>query len=126
MTPKLTDEQIIKALECCSKPTTASDRCSICPKRDEPFGCSIRLSNEALDLINRLQAENEQLNAKLEKWLDKYNDKNIEIVKLKHDIQTAKTEAYKELGKILIDKSENGVISASDIVDIVVEIVGEG
>ena len=121
----MTDNDILQALEYCNSP--ASGKClNKCPYYDYSANCTKRMISDAINLINRLQAENEQLNAKLEKWLDKYNDKNIEIVKLKHDIQTAKTEAYKELGKILIDKSENGVISVSDILDIVVEIVGEG
>ena len=57
---KLTDEEVVKALKCCSK----SWDCNNC-KRDKEnnnrFICSENLLKDCLDLIHRLQAENEQL-----------------------------------------------------------------
>ena len=54
----MTDKEIIKALECCIKPT--SD-CENCPyyKKEECFDMAKR---DALNLINRQQAEIENLN----------------------------------------------------------------
>ncbi len=51
----MTDNEIIKALECCKK-----DDCDNCPN---DFGnCYANLSGYSLDLINRQQAEIERLN----------------------------------------------------------------
>lgn len=57
---KLTDEEVIEALECCSK----SWDCNNCKRNKENnnrFICSENLLKDCLDLIHRLQAENEQL-----------------------------------------------------------------
>ena len=57
---KLTDEDVVKALECCSK----SWDCNNCKRNKENnnrFICSENLLKDCLDLIHRLQAENEQL-----------------------------------------------------------------
>ena len=50
--PKMTDEEIIKALECCSK-----KECNKCPNYSEDIECGEALLILALDLINRLKAE---------------------------------------------------------------------
>lgn len=58
----MTDNEIIKALECCR-----STSCYDCPYNDENL-CIDALLQYALDLINRQKAENERLkdkNAKL-------------------------------------------------------------
>lgn len=60
MPDKLTDLEIIKALECC----TLSKQ--ICPKNcplANDRGCMVKVKENALDLINRLQAESETLRA---------------------------------------------------------------
>lgn len=74
MSNKLTDSEIVKALECISGKAKDWD-CDKCP-----FDCAICTSfvaEKSLDLINRLQAENKDLFYKLEgvmhsvdKWLD--------------------------------------------------------
>ena len=56
---KLTDEEIVKALECCS-----CDVCSNCclygkGGMDE---CTSKLAKNAFELVNRLRSENEELN----------------------------------------------------------------
>lgn len=60
----MTDEQIIKALECCA--TDDGDDCFQCPYGNIVYkpgngGCVNRCRKEALDLINRQKAENEEL-----------------------------------------------------------------
>ena len=60
MNKKLTDNEIIKALECCNG---SFDRCGECPLDNvsqEKLRCW-ELEKSALNLINRLQAENERL-----------------------------------------------------------------
>lgn len=55
---KLTDSEIVKALECCVE----SNSCSKCPFVDiaDIRVCTTELSKNALDLINRLQEEKEE------------------------------------------------------------------
>nr|DAY12600.1 MAG TPA: hypothetical protein [Caudoviricetes sp.] len=60
----MTDEQIIKALECCV--TDDGDDCFQCPYGDIVYkpgngGCVNRCHKDALDLINRQKAEIERL-----------------------------------------------------------------
>lgn len=61
----MTDNEIIKALECCS---TDGRTCEECPYNeqttDENF-CDEKLQADALDLINRQKAEIERLNEKI-------------------------------------------------------------
>lgn len=56
---KLTDKEIVKALECCSE----EDKCKECPYYNKGnFKClNYKFFKDLLDLINRLQAENERL-----------------------------------------------------------------
>lgn len=58
---KLTDREIIKALECC-KPKQ-NRNCSICPVYELGNFCAAELRGAALDLINRQKAEIERLKA---------------------------------------------------------------
>ena len=57
----MTDNEIIKALECCAK----GGHCSgCCPYDDDDVdcnNCTSRLTSDALDLINRQKAEIERL-----------------------------------------------------------------
>jgi hypothetical protein len=53
---KLTDSEIVKALECCLK-NIICGQCPLCGKRD----CMNKLYVNALDLINRLQARVDDL-----------------------------------------------------------------
>ena len=57
MSDKLTDNEIIKALECCSVDSPLSRKCSKCPNFQQKIGCSFRLMAMSLDLINRQQKE---------------------------------------------------------------------
>lgn len=60
---KMTDEQIIKALECCIKPTSDCDNCPLYIRGDGD--CIDKAKQGALDIINRQQAKNEKLNVEL-------------------------------------------------------------
>lgn len=53
----MTDNDVIKALDCCCNHTD----CRACPKLKEKSGCVQRAIREGLKLINRLKAENESL-----------------------------------------------------------------
>ena len=68
---KLTDEEIVKALECCVKGET----CTTCPYFIKGIDCVYhrRAEGNALDLIHRLQAENEELKSpKFASWKLKF------------------------------------------------------
>lgn len=122
--PKMTDEEIIEALEgmtygghscmhCKYGTTKDDDRCGL-------QGCKI--GRDALDLINRKDAEIERLNKILEN--------RGEICKLcegkyTEKIKRAKAKAIKEFAHLLIDKAKKGVIYAMDIPDYVKEMVGD-
>ena len=53
----MTDNEIKKALECCE----VSGTCEYCPLKSDKKNCLSLLSKNALDLINRQKAENENL-----------------------------------------------------------------
>lgn len=91
MDKKLTDSEIVKALECCN--TEYEDyQCPHCPLLHK--GCKKALVQNALDLINHLQAENERL----KKENTDLDGANILLVAT---LKNAQTEAYKEFAERL-------------------------
>lgn len=88
---KITDSEIVKALECCN--TEYEDyQCPHCPLLHK--GCKKALVQNALDLINRLQAEKEELVGNADKLKAELFDKTEQL-------KTAKTEAYEEFAEWL-------------------------
>lgn len=118
---KLTDNEIKKALECCSKSSHFGE-CfeNECPMVSEK-GCAVgkeTLYPYALDLINRLQAENSNLTSSLtslQNDLTSAKAENEQLTKDKESLayslanavgqkMTAKAEAYKEFADLSIKK----------------------
>lgn len=66
---KLTDEEIVKALECCEDDENVN--CGDCPLVRE--SCAV-IRKYALDLIHRLQDENATLKAELKKELVEHEE----------------------------------------------------
>lgn len=101
---KMTDEQIKKALEVCSM-TNMTLECKNCPYNTFNVRyCSIKLCEDALDLINRQQAEIERLKAKCENTQIGYNfakDESKELKKEKYRLQKAlnQSENYLDIAK---------------------------
>lgn len=62
----MTDNEIIKALECCVKNDVA--QCTICPYYDMLHGCRRAMEKEVLDLINHQKAEIERLKQENKKY----------------------------------------------------------
>ena len=56
-----TDSEIVKALECCIKGKCITKNCPLEGTEDISSKCEAKLMELTLDLINRLQAENEKL-----------------------------------------------------------------
>ena len=87
MDKKLTDSEIVKALEVCD-----NSFCEDCKYHDKLFNCRDNLIRDALDLINRLQAENERLGITVNSYKKMYED----IQHLEMKVDKIKAEAYKE------------------------------
>ena len=89
---KTTDNEIVKALECCNSEYYECPHCPLLHK-----GCKKTLLQNALDLINRQKAEIERLktnlNIELENYATEYDNK-------------IKAEAYKEFATKTTDKVE--------------------
>ena len=126
----MTDEQIIKGLECCA--TDDGDDCSQCPYGNIVYksgngGCVNRCRKDALDLVNRQKKEIERLKKKntiLSKNADTAFqdglDENRDLFKKEIEPEI-RNEAIKEFAKFLIKKSKDVKIFISDIPDYVKE-----
>ena len=97
--PRMTDNEIIKALEWCN---SVSNRCGDgCPYYNVPYKnglrCSEMMINDAIDLINRQTAEIENLNRAFDVCKKEYEDifeiaknQKAEIERLKDEVQKQK------------------------------------
>lgn len=113
---KYTDEQIAKALECCSGIGDA--KCVDCPYYDAER-CAEASATDAIDLINRQKAEIEELeyDRKLifdegETWQKKANDLQVELDAMrgaansyKMHYENARAEAIRKFAERLKDKA---------------------
>ena len=120
MDKKLTDSETVKALECCMDEMGCKKGCPCFDPKSKSSHCTAigdnGLEKLALDLINRLQAENEEL-------LDTRWSTN-QVEKLQN---TTRIEAYKEC----IEKVKEimhkycGDITEDDLNNLLKELVGE-
>ena len=121
----MTDNEIVKMLECCKQEIDINGvicgECKKCPNYEGKTGlCKEDLPTVVLDLINRLQAENERLKNAYKQCAWERDifaeDMTQEIKKdcsfLMLDIKTIKTEAYKEFAERL--KEKKSVYNADD------------
>ena len=143
----MTDNEIIKALECCK-----NDDCDNCPN---DFGnCYANLSGYSLELINRqqeeidrlrkevnlvsiqfqdLQERYEEVQTEIEQWKEEANKYQKLWCTSVDDIETAKSEAYKEFAERLKDGAQmadcfdsyNMVVGTHFIDNLLKEMVGE-
>ena len=98
---KFTDEEVIKAFECCFG---NEKLCSECPY-EELIGCGRQRDRNILDLINRQKAEIEELKIR--------NERQRCTIKL-YQINETKTEAIKEFAERLRDHIKVVTTLASD------------
>lgn len=139
---KLTDSEIVKALECCGCSANVCDDCPITTALKDDCKCGEYLATNALDLINRLQAENERvetLNSDLVEIQDIRKKVNLALIaenaELTTAYKTAKAEAYKEFAERLkteyakgmnwFKKKESYYVDVGDIDNLLKELVGE-
>ena len=143
----MTDNEIIKALECCK-----NDDCDNCPN---DFGnCYANLSGYSLELINRqqeeidrlrkevnlvsiqfqdLQERYEEVQTEIEQWKEEANKYQKLWCTSVDDIETAKSEAYKEFAERLKDGAQmadcfdsyNMVVGTRFINDLLKEMIDE-
>lgn len=118
---KYTDEEVIKALECC---TTSAD-CEECPYYAHPV-CNVARSKDALDLINRQRAEIADLtdeNKGLKETNDHLSGEYIALMKEKDNLirtyAECQAEAIKEFAEKLQTKIDIDLCSAVDCAEYV-------
>ena len=104
---KYTDEEIVKALECCSGIGDA--KCVDCPYHDAER-CAEASATDAIDLINRLKAEIERLNIELDAM-------QYELDLLKQEKSVVVAEAIREFAERFKETS-NGIVALRDGVEI--------
>ena len=140
MPNKLTDSEIVKALECCIK----SSHFGECFENECPLvskeGCKVgkeTLYPYVLDLINRKDQENDSLKAEVERL--KETTKNMSayvkgnnwgLVSFVEFCKSLKAEAYKEFAERLKKESYERIdltayVEESDIDNTLYELVGE-
>lgn len=137
MPNKLTDKEIVKALECCATVPFCNEKTD-CPYRGID-DCVKKNTFDALDLINRLQEDKQNLEIELQAMRNAANGFKAEVERLKKFAlirafdrfqKEAKTEAYKEFAERLKESSIatfswNGIVMVDDIDNLLKELVGE-
>ena len=83
---KLTDKEIKKALEYCSNPNNTCDKCILFNAKDDSCQCASNLRLQALDYINRLEAEHEN-------WQSAYMTEKQEIANLEIEFKAMRGAA---------------------------------
>ena len=129
---KITDSEIIKALEC-----YMDCDCKNCPCQTEDSHCLDLDEGLILDLINRQKAEIERLEKRLDmsrKELSRRRERNIQNselnLKLLSELKIVKSEAIREFAerlkvKAAWDARDNTVVHLYDIDSIVKEMTEE-
>jgi hypothetical protein len=128
---RMTDKEIIQALECCGTATCISNSCPYEKIHDIPT-CTTKLTRDALDLINRQQAENKAL--KTENLIlsqKRFNIfERIEFTdKLKKQAKSKAIKEFAERYKNLLETELHWCECADEIIkpldNLVKEMVGE-
>ena len=113
----MTDNEIIKALECCSKNPLNCRECGY-KGRCNRIDCYDYLKRDALDLINRQQAEIERLKG----WQDLLKAEKHSLIKAEAIKSIA--ERLKKAKQYSIERHEN-IVPVAVIDWIVKEMVGD-
>ena len=125
----MTDKDIIKALELCFAEKGTKQTCGECPYHQFGELCKVNRDRDALDLINRLQAEIERLKYQVNRL--KNYDERRDIALHSRLIANARAEAIKEFAERLKGKicDSFGFVRHGkgdiDIDNLVKEMVGE-
>ena len=124
----MTDEQIIKALECCA--TDDGDDCFQCPYGNIVYksgngGCVNRCRKDVLDLINRQKAEIERLNVELKAMRGTANSYKLDNERLLQKLQQARVEAIqlKEIIENTLSNYRNSKTITYEIPEDVIDVI---
>lgn len=131
---RYTDEEIVKALECC---LCDNSECLQCQNKEV---CKIEcdeLATKTLDLITRKTLEIDRLKVEIERLQKEVNLVSIQFQDLQEETDEIKSKAYKEFANKLEEKcgiftplgvnwiEEVKAVRVSDIDKILKEMVGE-
>ena len=111
----MTDNDIKKALECCSEPA-GKCCCEVCPLHHREDSCTTALIKMSVELVNRQQAEIEKLEFSNEHWNDwevkcRAINEFAERLKECRVIQTANMSSYIDnLVKEMTEVQENRTV----------------
>lgn len=127
---KYTDEQIKAAMSLCTDAKQPCKDCLLCDVGDSIDVCRHKLLCDALDLINRKEAEIERLEKRNEMLS---NTRDSVLITHARELRRAKSEAIKEFADRLKEKAspypyyQYGLIDAVSVEDIdnLVKMVGE-
>lgn len=106
MEKKLTDEEVVKALECCSTKTYCEDKCEY-RLSSHGFECIPKMMKQALDLIYRLQTELEEKDKERLRWGKLVIEKNREIKELKKEKEDLGKQLHERALKYCTLQAEN-------------------
>ena len=121
----MTDNEIIKALECCTD--ESYENCNECPYSTDTLSCErLKLLEDSLDLINRQKSEIERLKKEVSIARDAY-------ISIQDRYEHTKAEAYKEFAERLNEKAQiadcfdsyNMVVGTHFIDNLLKEMVGD-
>lgn len=101
-------KDIIKALECCSKPYCNDNKCPLYKNTVNTKDCITQLSTNTLELIKNQQAEIEKLKERVHFLCGKSGALQGEIQKYHNALKTVKTEAYKEFAELVKSRMFKG------------------
>ena len=96
----LTDDEIVKALECCA--VEPCEDCDNCPRFTKEKLCHKANAKQSLDLIHRLQSEN----AEKDKKIEYYKDREKSFVNAVEKLKKEKSELKAEIER-LTEKNES-------------------
>lgn len=123
----MTDNEIIKALECCGIETS----CKGCPYHDISF-CQDNICKDALDLINRQKADIEMLNGLVKSLEELCETKTTLLTDANCSLITVRAKAIKEFAERVKERAKAHyfdnccyAVSIEEIDNLVEEMVGE-
>lgn len=130
----MTDNEIIKALEClCWRPSKCR-KCPYSPRYEFPL-CQRQIAKDSLDLINRQKTEIDSAKAKIEICAEVIERQDAELKRVKEcpKVEKIKAEAYKKFAERIREccNSNNELSSdawlsvTTDINCVLKEMVGE-
>ena len=95
---KLSDNEIIKAMEYCEDSADTDKHCLKCPYCNESY-CLDKMMADALSLINRQKAEIERLENNIEQVEESFIDVREMMVGYKVKLDTAKEQTAKDFAE---------------------------